>query len=373
MSEPGPVRVLHVIDSFDLGGGQTALWNLLHELDRAKFAPEVACLHGPGVFGKEFAALRIPVHVLSPKKWLPLYVPRLVKLITTRRPGIIHCHLFWSNWIAKPIAAALGVPVRINHDQCNDRVRYDSPAACWLDTLTNRLSSHICAVSNSTRGFLIEHEGIAPDRISLVYNGVDLERFQPPGGARREGAPVVLGVGRLHPQKNFSLWLEVAALLTRAGIHAEFQLAGTGPEETMLRQKAEALQIADRVKFLGHISDTPSLFSRATVLLMTSRFEGTPLAILEAMAMRLPIVAPRLDGIGEILENECDALLVDPPRAEGFATAVTAILKESALAAKLASAAERKVRARFSASAMARTVEAIYERCLEDRANPAAS
>jgi len=87
--------------------------------------------------------------------------------------------------------------------------------------------------------------------------------------------------------------------------------------------------------------------------------------VLEAMAMRLPIVAPNLDGIGEILENGESALLVNPPVCDGFVAALARLFAEPALSEGLAAAAEAKVRARFSAKAMATQVEAIYERCLE--------
>src|SRR6185369_648571 len=174
------VRVLHVIDSFDLGGGQTALLNLLRAANRDRYEIEVACMHGRGVFWEEFEKLGVPVHSLSPRKWFPLYMPRLASLIRSRRFDIVHSHLFGANWIAKPLAALLGVPVRINHDQCNDAVRHDNPLARGLDTITNRWSSHVCAVSKSTREFLIEREGMAPERVSLVYNGVDLARFAAP-------------------------------------------------------------------------------------------------------------------------------------------------------------------------------------------------
>src|SRR5437762_6172551 len=130
------VRILHVIDSFDLGGGQTALLNLLRATNRERYEPEVACMHGRGVFWDEFEKLGVPVHSLSPRKWLPLYIPRLAALIRARRFDIVHCHLFGANWIAKPLAALLGVPVRINHDQCNDELRYDSSFAFGLDQLT---------------------------------------------------------------------------------------------------------------------------------------------------------------------------------------------------------------------------------------------
>ena len=357
-------RVLHVIDSFDLGGGQTALLNLLHALDRERFEPEVACMHGRGVFWDEFEKLDMPVHSLSPHKYLPVYLARLARLILDRRPRIVHCHLFGSNWIAKPLAALLGVRVRVNHDQCNDALRYERRLARWIDKQTNRFSSHVCAVSASTRDFLVKHEHLAPARISLVYNGVDLRRFIPPESKPRLERFVVLGVGRLHPQKNFTLFLDIAAELTRREIPVEFRLAGTGPEEQTLRSHARVLGISDKVHFLGHVTDTQSLYGGADALLMTSKYEGTPLTVLEAMAMRLPIVAPRLDGIGEILKNEEDALLIEPPDCKHFSAALMRLIEQQEFAARLAENAEQKVRTRFSAQVMAAQVEAVYDICL---------
>jgi glycosyltransferase involved in cell wall biosynthesis len=178
---------------------------------------------------------------------------------------------------------------------------------------------------------------------------------------------VVLGVGRLHSQKNFSLFIDVAAELARRRIRAEFRLAGTGPEEAALRAKVAALGIEDRVHFLGHVRDTAQLYASADVLLMTSRFEGTPLTILEAMAMRLPIVAPHLDGIGEILRTNEDALLIEPPECGRFADALVRLIDEPELGARLARSAEKIVQTRFSSEAMASQVETIYERCLNPK------
>jgi glycosyltransferase involved in cell wall biosynthesis len=168
----------------------------------------------------------------------------------------------------------------------------------------------------------------------------------------------------LHPQKDFALFIEVAAELLRKGLAVEFRLAGTGPEEGALRSMASRLGAADGIKFLGHVHDTRELYASADALLMTSKYEGTPLTILEAMAMRVPIVAPRLDGIGEILRHEEDALLIEPPEREHFVAGVERLIHNPALAVRLMAAAEIKVRERFSAEAMAAQVEDIYERCL---------
>lgn len=364
ISHTTKVRVLHVIDSFDLGGGQTALLNLIRASNRDRFIPEVACMHGRGVFWDEFAALGIPVHSLSPGKKIPLYLVNLARIILMRRPAIVHCHLFGSNWIAKPLATLLGVRVRVNHDQCNDGVRHEKPALLWLDAATNYLSSHICAVSASTRDFLVQRERIDPARVSLVYNGIDVDRFKPRGPRVKGDVFVVTGVGRLHPQKNFSLFLDVAAELIRRRFAMRFLIAGTGSEEEMLRDKCTSLGIAKNVQFLGHVKDTASLYAASDALLMTSKFEGTPLTILEAMAMQLAIVAPRLDGIGEILKDGADALLVDGSNPARYADAIGRLYKERDLAGRLTAEAVRNVRENFSAQAMAAAVERIYERCL---------
>jgi glycosyltransferase involved in cell wall biosynthesis len=362
------VRVLHVIDSFDLGGGQTALLNLIRASNRKRFEPEVACMHGQGVFWNEFTALGIPVYSLSPRKNVPLYLVRLAKIIVMRRPLIVHCHLFGSNWIAKPLATLLGVRVRVNHDQCNDGLRIEKPVLRWLDAATNSLSSHICAVSASTRDFLVQRERVNPARVSLVYNGIDVDRFKPRGSRMRYDAFanefVVAGVGRLHPQKNFSLFLDVAAELLRRGLRIRFVIAGTGPEEQMLQARCASLGISRSVQFLGHVKDTASVYAASDALLMTSKFEGTPLTALEAMAVQLPIVAPRLDGIGEILKDGVDALLIDSAEPALYADAITRLHKDPELAKRLGAEAERNVRENFSAKGMAAAVERIYERCL---------
>ncbi len=368
MNAARQIRVLHVIDSFDLGGAQTALLNLVRAMDRTRFSAEIACMHGRGVFWENFSALGVPVHSLSPAKWLPLYVPRLMQLIIQRRFDVVHCHLFGANWIAKPVAAAMRVPVLVNHDQCNDRLRHDSSGARWIDTATNRLSSHVCAVSRSTRDFLIEQEHLPGSRVSVVYNGVDTAHFTPaPRIAPPEAGALIAGVGRLHPQKDFTLFLDVAAALAKQHSTVHFLIAGTGPEDAALRDHAAALGIADRVTFAGHVSDMREVYGKADLLLMTSRYEGTPLTVLEAMASGVPVVASRLDGIAEVITDGADGFLITPGLRDEFVRRVSAVLADAELRGRVAQAARETVVANFSAKAMTAQVEAIYTECLAAR------
>ncbi|MBS0614803.1 MAG: glycosyltransferase [Proteobacteria bacterium] len=368
--------ILHVIDSLDLGGAQSVLINLIRHGDRSRFNYEVATMHGHGVYWDAVRELGIPVHSLSVHPLLPSYVPALLWLCASRRYDIVHAHLLGSNLIAKPLAALCRVKVRINHDHCNDKTGMNR----WLvraDKLVNRLSTHVIAVSGSVRDYAICHEGLPADRVDTVYNGIDLARFQPGPEKRTEararfGLPqdafVVIGVGRLSYQKNFGLFLQVAARVLKDRPQAYFAIAGTGDEEAALRQQARELGLEPRLKFLGFVADMRALYPAADVLMLTSRYEGLPITILEAMATGTAIVSSNLDGVQEVLRDDVDSALVTPGDAEGFAQRLRALMDSPQLMQRYRQAALTKVRTTFSAEAATRAVESIYLRYLQDAA-----
>ena len=363
-------RVLHVIDSLDLGGAQVVLENLIRHGDNARFEFEVAAMHGRGQMWDRLAALGVPMHSLSHHHKVPLYVPRLAWRCITRRYDVVHTHLLAANVIAKPVAAFCGVKVRINHDHCNDKLTDPRKWALPADTFTNLLSTHIVAVSESTRDFLVRHERIDAEKVTTIHNGIDTAAYCPRPemrAAAREkwGLPhdafIVGGIGRLTHQKNFELFLNVAAEIT----NAHFVIGGTGEDESALRAQVARLGLGDRVRFLGYVGDMPALWPALDCLLLTSRYEGLPITILEAMACGVPIVASNLDGMREILRDGENASLVPPAEAAAFVRAVVDLIENPPHAARLAAGALVTVREGYSAAKMARAVEAIYLRYLE--------
>jgi glycosyltransferase involved in cell wall biosynthesis len=373
MLEAKASRVLHVIDSLDLGGAQVVLLNLLKYADRARYRPEVACIHGHGVFWSVLRATGVPVWSLSFHHYFPSYVPGLLALMLARRYDVVHCHLLASNVIAKPLAALCGVPVRINHDHCNDKLTDPRRWALPADTWTNRFATHVIAVSESARAFVETHEGVPAARTSTIHNGIDCTQFQPQPEERaaaraRWGLPpeafVVAGIGRLTHQKNFALFLEVAAAVRKDHPDTHFVIAGTGEDEAALRAHAAALGLNGHVHFLGYVGEMAALYPALDLLLLTSRYEGLPITILEAMATGTPIIAPKLDGIAEVLEDGTEAALAPVGEAPAFIERVNAALAQPASARVRAGRALAKVRAQYSAERMARDVEAIYERYL---------
>jgi len=369
-----PYRVLHVIDSLDLGGAQVVLLNLIKYADRAKFEIEAACLHGRGVFWEPLRATGVPLRTLSFHHYFPSYAPGLMGLMLARGYDVVHCHLLASNVVAKPIAALCRVPLRINHDHCNDKLTDPRAWALPADTWANRFSTHVIAVSESTRAFVEAHEHVPAKRTTTIHNGIDCETYCPRPEQRStarqrwdlpEDAFVIGGIGRLTHQKNFALFLEVAAGVLKTHPKVFFVIAGTGEDEAALRAQAGTLGIADRVRFLGFVGEMAALYPALDMLLLTSRYEGLPITILEAMAAGVPIVASRLDGIAEVLVDGRDAALPPEGESSAYISRIKELMDQPELARSYASAALEKVRADYSAARMTRDVEAIYLRYLE--------
>jgi len=361
------LRILHVIDSFDLGGGQTALWNLLQSLDRGQFDCEVAAMHGRGVFYQKFQELGIPVHSLAGSKFSPLHTIRIAAM--ARRFDITHFHLFGSNWIGKPAAAIGGSRIRFNHDQCNDAFRSESRLVTTIDRITNSLSTQVLAVSESTRKFLIEQERLAPEKVCYLPNPVDTEFFRPPTADERKTARkswnrtsenfVIVAVGRLHPQKNFPTAIESVAGLAES-VQWRLLFAGTGPEEEKLRQMAREKGLTERIEFAGHVSDMRSLLWSADALLMPSHYEGLPVALLEAVASGLPAVASSVDGIEEILSNGETGLLAPPSDPPAFTAHLQKLAENRDLRCKLAAGGRKRIVDTFDARTVAEQLGRLY-------------
>lgn len=366
-------RVLHVIDSLGLGGAQSVLINLLHYADRSLFELDVATMSGRGVHWDRVKALGVPVRSLSFSRFVPVYVPSMIMMCLKRRYDIVHTHLIGANVIAKPLAALCGVKIRINHDHCNDKASDPKRWVPIADKISNRLSTHVIAVSQSTRDYLVEHERMPPDRVTTIHNGIDLEVFHPcreqHAAARQHlGLPpdafIVAGIGRLSYQKNFSLFIDVAAAVVAQRPAAYFVIAGTGPEEQQLRDHAARLGIDQRVRFLGYVDDMPNFYPAVDALLLTSRYEGLPITILEAMATGTPIVSSMLDGVAEILRDGEDGALVLPTDIDGFVRRVCELIDRPDIVTRRSVAGLNKVQTGFSAQSVARAVEDVYRKCL---------
>jgi glycosyltransferase involved in cell wall biosynthesis len=352
-----PLRVMFIITTLEVGGAETLLVNLVRRFDRRRVTPEICCLKAPGQLGVVMAK-EVPLfdHLLSGKFDVRVF-GRLKKLLRRRRIDAIVTvgagdKMFWGRLAARMagvpvIASALhstgwpDVVGRLNH---------------WLTPLTDAF----IGVAPAHGQYLIEHERFPAERVHVIPNGVDTERFrpQPPNPELRrqlglpDTAPVAGILAALRPEKNHEMFLEVAAQVRREMPAAHFLLIGDGPRRPILEQLTAQLGLTDAVHFLGTRPDVPELLSLTDVVLLTSHVEANPVSILEALAVGKPVVATRVGSIAQSVLDREMGYLVEPGDAAAMAAHVVELFRKLKLAAELGAAGRQHVVANWSLDRM---------------------
>jgi len=360
-----------VVTSGGLYGIERMLLSLLPALGASGVPVALACLNRPGGAGSETgeaaAAQGVPVHFLDPGRSRGLaLIPRLAALARTLRAPALHAHGYKTPILAGAAGRLAGIPVvgtahsealRAPHLR-----RYVRVEAWFL-----RRFRALVAVSNGVREDL-EHRGVPTRRIHVIPNGIP----DPLAGGEADGrtganANTVVYIGRLSPEKNLDVLLEAAALLCARGLPLQLLLAGDGPERARLAAHARRPPLDGVVRLLGFQSDTRAVLSQGAAFVLPSQTEGVPMALLEATAAGVPIVASAVGGIPSVVEDGRTALLVPPGDVEALAGALGRVLTDTALATSLRTAARRRYLAEFTVGTMAGRYAAFYDEVLPER------
>ena len=300
-----PLRVMFLLTSMPVGGAETLLVNLIRTLDRERFDPLVACLKERDVLGEKLAE-DVPVFDrLIGGKYDVRVLPRLRKLMKQEQVDAVVTvgagdKMFWGRLAAR----AAGVPVVLSALHSTG----------WPDGIgrLNRcltpITDGFIAVAESHAEFQVDVERFPREKVYLVPNGIDTQRFQYSGSARQRWrkrlgidtkAPVVGIVAALRPEKNHQLFLQTAAQIAIQLPQTRFVIAGDGPLRSILQQQADSLGIGLQTSFLGSVEDVPGVLSMMDLFCLTSDNEASPVSILEALACQRAVVAPDVGSIGE--------------------------------------------------------------------------
>jgi glycosyltransferase involved in cell wall biosynthesis len=303
-------------------------------------------------------------HSIDPGAWTALR-----KLAKSRAIDLVHAHEYKTNFWAWLLWQTDGiVPLSTAHGWTGhsrrERLMY-YPADKRLLTRFPRL----VAVSSEIRRELERH-GTRPNRVTTILNGIDHRVFRrtladvPRARAAygiRPGEIVIGAVGRLEPQKRFDLLLEAFALLTPDWPNLRLSIVGDGSQRADLERRARDLGLGTRCVFTGHTEDIIGAHHGFDLFVQSSDYEGTPNAVLEAMALETPTVATDVGGTAELVENGRHGVIVPPGDAGRLARAVGGALSDSAGSKRMASAARRRVERELSFDRRMQRLEAIYE------------
>jgi glycosyltransferase involved in cell wall biosynthesis len=373
------IAVLHARAVVGAGGGpdKTILASPRYAAS-TRYWLGAAYLHPPsdpgfGLLRQRAAEAGCPLLEL-PDRWPvdPIVLPRLLAACRQRRVAIWHGHDYKSN--------LLGLLLRRLHP-----MRVVASVHGWVQ-ITSRTRLYYALERNLLRRFdhvfavdrdllnQVAAAGVPPERRSLLLNGVEADHFcrSAPAAAaslrRQLGTPadrlVIGGLGRLSEEKGFDLLLEAAALVRDEGLRFELWIAGEGPEEPRLRAMLAGLDLDERVRLLGYQRDARTFLEALDVFVLSSRREGLPNALLEALAMEVPAAAAAVGGVPELIRDEETGLLIRPGDSAVLAAALHRLLSSAELRQRLARAGRGLIERDFSFATRTHQELALYDRLL---------
>ena len=364
----GRVRVLELLATGSNGGAQEHVCSLIGRIDQRRYDVHAVSL-SPGSAVRKLERAGCAVTVIDePDDGRAIKV--LAALMADLRPDVVHNHMYRAEVVGTRAAIALG---EVGHPRPfvvstvhSSRVRSEADRQELRD-LTPQMD-RLIAVSRSIVDKL-QHEGRDSAPITLIHNGVDLQRYDDQGPCctfRAEyglpdDAPIVGVVARLEPEKGHPTLLEAWPTVLRAVPDARLLIVGEGSRREPLEAQALELGIADRVIFTGRRDDVPAVTAALDVAVLPSYREAQGLTILEAMALSRPVVASNVGGIPEMVEDGITGLLVPPHDPLALAGAIARLLTNHPLADMLGRAGHDLVHERFCIELMVEAVEAIYD------------
>jgi glycosyltransferase involved in cell wall biosynthesis len=365
---------LHYSDSSALGGTERALLQLLEGLDRSRWRPVL--LHHPAVAIEpmlaETRALDVET-IVVPRPggaWAPAAWREIARAIGEVAPQVVHAHQSWPLSCEHGIRAAgrARVPAVLATLQLFVDLPHRPGIALRFRALRRVVDRFLC-VSGHVAERLRGRFGVGGPEVTVVRNAIALD----PPGVERGGraaelrraldigdAPLVVSVARLESEKGLSTLIDAAAAVPSA----IFVVAGEGGQRQALERRVEQSRLGDRFRLLGHRADVRDLLAAADLFVLPSLNEGLPLSVLEAMAMRTPVIATAIGGTIELVRDGETGLLFPPGDAAALAGAIGRLLGDPSLAARLREKALRRVEAEHAVAAMVARVQDEYEAVL---------
>ncbi len=341
MTKPRPIRLVVLLEDLEFGGTQRYATQLSKGLDRTWFAPEVWVLRGGDDLMAAMRATGVEVVRLSEtKKVGPMALLRLALRLWRDRPDLVYTLTVIPNIWGRTFAGLLRIPVVSGYRSLLPRQHE------WL---LHRFSARIIANAAVLKDIMTQRMGVEPGRVTVIANGVNGDHFSPDESARAQ-SPLVVCVARLVGDKDIPTLLEAFRLVQAEIPDARLEIIGNGPGE---------VPPAPHVRFVPGTQDIRPHLRRAWAFALSSRSEASPNVILEAMASGLPVVAPRVGGIPELVDDQRTGLLVASGDAQAMSRALITLLRDGELRQAMGRAGRARVLAEFGIPRMVRETETV--------------
>jgi L-malate glycosyltransferase len=355
-------RILQFIGSFHQGGSERQALALASMLKKeGSFDVSIATLNRDGVLAanaEEIAGGEIAEFPLTSfyNANFVRQVRRCSKYLRENNIDIIHTHDFYTNVFGMAAATLAGVPVRIASKRETGGMR--SRAQEFVEKFAFGRAHAIVANSESTRDYLDRY--VSSEKIRVIYNGVDLARFNGSGNSTNGHKSIAMVANLRHSVKNIPMLLRAAKRIVADIPNAKFVIAGEGELESQLKHTANVIGVAGNVQFVGRCSDVPSLLATSSACVLTSSAEGFSNSILEYMAAGKPVVATNVGGASEAIVDGETGYLVASDDDEAMAKKLIEILGDEKKAHDMGEKGKRRIVENFSAVAQLEKTLRLY-------------
>jgi glycosyltransferase involved in cell wall biosynthesis len=338
---------------------------LAQQTNREVCKPSVCAFgqFGAGSLLEEFQKLGPDFHLIPSRSLYHPWTARAVQqYIRQKQIDIVHTHLVDADIIGSIAGRWARIPVLTTlHNSPENYARQRLDRRMLARLAAQRVTTHLVAVSQQIRQQFIEQWQVAPEQITAIRNSIRLDRFLDiaPGTANN-GRLTVTNIASLNPQKAQHHLLEAAKLVLTQMPEVDFLIVGRGKLEQPLKERAQALGIADRVNFTGLRHDIPNVLAQSDVFVLSSLWEGLPVSALEAMGAARPVVLTDIGGNHELIESEAHGLLVPPGNVPALAQALLTLLRDKPRRLDMGRAARAQVQQEFSMDTFTRQYEETY-------------
>ena len=366
--------------SFDMGGIEVLIRSLCQSLDRELLNITLCSFSHNNAMETEFKNIGIPLIVLKKNTGIDLTLPfKLRTLCKKLEIDIMHTHnaTAWLYGVLSCFGKRFPAIVHTQHTVLEKEEAFKSRknkhlALLWTMKLLSVRTARIVSIAEHITRYLITKAKIKPNKIALIYNGIDLQRYRAETGASRKRAELglhdnsfVIGiVARLIAKKGHKILLAAFKQIKPQLPLGKLIIVGDGVLRTELEDYCQRLNIRDDVLFLGNRNDIPGILRVMNVFVLSSYkdAEGLPMCILEAMAFGVPVIATDSGGTNEIVLNGKTGILIEPDNANALAGAILKVSSEKELVEKMVSAGTKRVRDIFSLEDMAAKYSQLYQK-----------
>ena len=356
------IRVVHLVSTLNVGGLEMVVWNLARLADTRRFDVRVLCLGQPGDLAPRFADIGTAVDALDAdgcSKSSTVY--RLIRRLRQLKPDILHTHNPAPHLFGTIAAHLSRIPVLINTK--HGRNRTDLPRQIVMNRVLAHWSSCVVPVSEDAAEVARQIERVPASKLKVIRNGIDLQLFEPPA-EEHPFRKQAIHVARLNLVKDQVTLLKAVRIVADADPEFRLDIVGDGPSKDELIKCHRDLGLKDSVRFLGHQDRVRALLAEADFFVLSSLTEGISLTLLEAMAMRLPVVATDVGGNREVVSKDETGLLVPAESPQALALAILDVIRNPQQARAMGRAGRRRVEEHFDVRNTVDQYESLYKRLL---------